>query len=397
MAHWQQLPPNPPFYALWDARLSTHETSCVDRVRGFCDDVIAPFAVESARSRLPLSKDVVRAWARIGMSGLQTPTELGGQGASYMTKIRVVHEMARRSFACAFSLNNSQSMVHMMATRAPAELREQYLPGLLRGELVASVALTEPSGGSDLAATRTRATKVQGGWRLDGEKAWVANATIADLMVVAAQTATGTQGVARFLVDMQAVGVERLGAHPVAAGHAVGAGGVRFDNVFVEDRCMLEEPGAGFKRAMEAINGARIHVAAMCVAAVEAALGTAARYCSERQAFGKSLLEHQGLRWRLVDVASQLEAANLLVYHGADLVNAGLPSTLPAAHAKKFAASIAVPSIEACMQAMGAQAMMEPVTLARQLAEIKMAAYADGTTEIQDERIGSQLLKHYGA
>jgi alkylation response protein AidB-like acyl-CoA dehydrogenase len=285
----------------------------------------------------------------------------------------------------------------MIATRASAEVRAQYLNGMLAGELVAAIALTEPGGGSDLAAVKTIARKSEGGWRLSGQKAWVTNATICDLMVVAAQTSSGTAGIARFVVDLKSKGVTVEAAYPVAAGHPVGLGGIRLDEVFVPDACLMDTPGAGFKLAMSNINGARTHVAAMCVATLEASLGIAVRYCSQRHAFGKPLLEHQGLRWKLAEIATRLEAANLLVFRATELFEREQDTTLAAAHAKKFAASIAVEGVEICMQSMGAQALLQASPLARHLGELKLAGYADGTTEIQDERIGSYLLKHYGS
>lgn len=383
-------------YDIWDECLSAKELDLVARAREFCQEVLIPFAQQAHLERLPMSKAMVRAWAATGLQGMQTPSEFGGQGASYLTKIRVVHELSRHSFAATFSLNNSHSMVNMLATQTSAEIREAYLPALLRGETVASVALTEPQGGSDLAATRTTAQRADGGWLIDGEKAWITNATISDLAVVTAQTGQGTKGIGRFLVDLNATGVQRTGAHAVEVGHAVGAGGLKFKQVWVPEHHLLEPPGEGFKRTMESINAARIHVAAMAVAALEHALQKAINYCSQRVAFGKPLIEQQGLRWQLAEVANHLEAANLLVFRGAQLIHQQQPAALVAAHAKKFATGVAIPGIEACMQSMGANAMLASAGLARQLAEIKMAGYADGTTEVQNERIGSLLQSCYG-
>jgi alkylation response protein AidB-like acyl-CoA dehydrogenase len=397
MASAAALPSTPPFYAIWEERLTEAERALQPMVRRFCEETVAHFAQEAVRSRSPMRKSFLREWAKLGMLGLQTPAELGGLGASYFARIRVVQQLARHSFACAFSLNNMQSMVLSIATKASPDVRERFLPGLLRGELVASVALTEPGGGSDLGAMKTVARRAPGGWVISGEKAWITNASIADLMVVAAQTGVGTAGISRFVVDMSSPGVSRTEPHPLAAGHPTGVGGVRFDGVFVPETCVMDRPGEGFRQSMEGINGARVHVAAMCVAALEAALGIAVRYGATRTAFGKQLLDHQGLRWNLVEVATQLEAANLLVLRGAELIHASQPSTLAAALAKKFCASLAIQGIESCMQSMGAQALLEECPLSRQLAELKMAAYADGTTEIQNERIGTYLLKHYGS
>ncbi|RYF37176.1 MAG: hypothetical protein EOO21_00015 [Comamonadaceae bacterium] len=388
------FPPKSSLYRGWDECLEADELRLVDRAREFSKDVLAPLLARGD-DNAALTKVTLKLWAQAGLQGMQTPKALNGHGASYMTKIRVVMEVARHSFSVAFALNNSHSMVHMVATRAPQAIRERYLEPLLKGDLVASVALTEPRGGSDLAAMQTHARKAEGGWLVNGSKSWVTNSTITDLVVVAAQTAEGTKGIGRFLIPMSTAGVSRLGAHELAAGGAAGSGAISFDNVFVPDANMLETPGEGFKKAMESINAARVHVAAMAVAVLEGALSQAVRYCSERHAFGKALLEHQGLRWQLVEVASQLEAANQLVFHAANIVQRGGDASLASAHAKKFASSVAVAGVEQCMQAMGAASLFKEAGLARQLAEVKAAAYADGSTEILNERIGSNLLKNY--
>lgn len=383
------------FYADWDALLTPHEVELVRRANSFCASELVPFAQRAHRTGEVLPKKLIQAWAALGLQGLQTPLELGGQGASYLAKIRVVQVLSRFAFAAAFSLNNSHSMVHMVATQTSDRLRDLYLGDLLSGKLVACIALTEHTGGSDLAATRTLAKKVDGGWVIDGEKAWITNATIADLAVVGAQTATGTAGIGRFLVPLSVPGVERLGPHAVDAGSASGVGGLKFSNVFVPEDHLLEAPGEGFKRSMAAINGARVHVAAMAASCLERALEVAVDYGLNRTVFGRSLMDHQGLRWHLVDVANDLDAANALVLRAAQLIHAGESAELAGAHAKKFATSRAIWGIEQCMQSMGANGLLRTHGLQRQLAEVKMASYADGTTEILNERIGSHLRRMY--
>lgn len=384
-----------PIYKAWDERLNSQELGLVKQAQTFSREVLVPL-LAAGHSNVPLSKTVIKQWASTGLQGMQTPRDLGGKGASYAAKIRVVMELARTSFSAAFALNNSHSMVQMVATRAPEAIRNLYLNDLLKGNLVASVALTEPTGGSDLGAMRTLARKTDGGWVINGVKSWITNSATTDLVVVAAQTSQGTRGIGRFIVPMDTSGVTRLEPHRLAAGGASGVGGISFNDVFVPDLNLLEGPGDGFKRAMEAINAARVHVAAMAVAVLEGALGQAVRYCQTRQAFGRALLEHQGLRWQLVEVATTLEAANLLVLHAAEIVQSEGDASVASAYAKKFATSVVVRGVEQCMQAIGAASMFEDVGLARQLAEVKMAAYADGTTEILNERIGISLVKSYG-
>lgn len=382
------------FYDVWDSRLTADETEHIRKIAAFADDHLLPLACDSA-SAAPIPRNVVGLWGQQGFPGLQSPVARGGLGASYFAKICMVQELARRSFACAFSLNNMQSLTLTIATHENQEVRDRYAAKLLRGELIASVGLTEPGGGSDLAAMKTCATKVQGGWILNGEKAWITNAAISDIAVVSAQTATGTKGIARFVVELNAEGVQRLPAHDVSTAHLIGLGGFTMTDHFVSDALVLDPPGAAFKKAMRSINGARVHVAAMCVAAAEACLRTAIRYSVQREAFGKRLLDHQGLKWQLVDVANTLEAANLLVYRGAEMVEAGQDATLAASHAKKFAAETAIHCIESCAQIFGARAASRLLPFSRQIAEVKLAAFADGTTEIQKERIGNYLESHY--
>lgn len=382
-------------YSLWNDTLTESEIKIVSDVSTFCSRHIAPLVEDSVHSKNHLPREIVKKWGSLGLPGLQTPVALGGLGASYMAKICMVQEIARYSFACAFSLNNMQSLVLSIATRASPQVRERYLPDLLTGNLIASVALTEPGGGSDLAAMTTSAVKVDGGWTLTGEKAWIGNAAFSDLAVVSAQAGSGTKGVGRFIVDLRAPGVERLPPHRVAAGHLAGLGGFRLKEYFVPDEYVMDPPGDAFKLAMQSINGARTHIAAMCVASAEVCLSTAIRYGSQRTTFGKRLLDHQGLRWQLANVANKVEAANLLVFHSATLIHEGKDATLAAAHAKKFAAEMAIPAIEACMQTAGANGTLADNPFSRHMAEIKLAAYADGTTEMQNERIGSFLEKHY--
>ena len=147
---------------------------------------------------------------------------------------------------------------------------------------------------------------------------------------------------------------------------------------------------------MRGITGARIHVAAMIAATVESALRLAVAHASARQAFGRPVLGHQGLRWSLVDVATQLEAARLLVERAAAIVEAGGDAQTEAAFAKKYAAEMALPAIAACMQAMGAEGLRAQHPMGRHMAAARIAAYVDGTTEMQNERIGATLATRYG-
>jgi alkylation response protein AidB-like acyl-CoA dehydrogenase len=179
-------------------------------------------------------------------------------------------------------------------------------------------------------------------------------------------------------------------------GAAIGACGVRLDRVRVAERDLFAPPGQAFKLALQGISAARVYVSAMACAVVETALQTAVAYAAERHSFARPLLDHQGLRWSLVDVAADLEAARLLTLQGAHAVARGDDAQIEAALAKKVSAEMAARSVTACMQAMGAVGLLPQYGFGRLMTSARIAAYVDGMTEMQNERIGAALFKRYG-
>ena len=380
-----------------NARLSDEERLLVEAATNFGQTDVAPHAAAWERDRRVPVQTLRRA-AALGLTGIQVPKPLGGQGAGFLAKLRIAEELSAHCMAFAFSLINTHNAAAKLARDGGPALRDRYLPRLLSGDLIGATALSEPGAGSDFAAIATMARKVDGGWRLDGEKAWITNAAVADLFIVYAQTdkAKRGRGIACFLVDAAAPGFDRRPPFQLLGGHAIGAGGFQLQDYFVADDAVIHPPGEAFKAALGSINGARTYVAAMCCGMLQAALRQALRYGAERQAFGQPLLGHQGIRWLLADVATDLEAARLLTYRAADLIEAGADAVLAASHAKKFAARIAVWRIADCIQAMGAAGLREEYGLGRHLNCAKIAHYVDGSTEIQNERIGALMLAAYG-
>jgi alkylation response protein AidB-like acyl-CoA dehydrogenase len=374
------------------------EQDAIARATDFAARVIEPNAARWDADGTALPPDVVREWAELGLNSLQVSTARGGGGGGYHCRLAVAEALAAHCFPSAFALNNMQGAVTRMEREGSAGQIARYLPRLMSGEIVCAPSLTEPGAGSDFGAITTRATRQRGGWVLDGEKAWITNGVIADQLVLYAQTdpGAGLRGIASFIVDLHAPGIERLPAEALAGGGAMGAAGVRLTGVHVPDGDLFAPPGQAFKRALVGITGARTHVAAMVCAMVESALRLAVRHAGSRHSFGRPLLAHQGLRWQLVDVATELEAARLLVARAADIIAADGDAQVAAAFAKKFAAEMATRSIAACMQAMGAEGLRTSHPFGRHLAAARIAAYVDGTTEIQNERIGAALPTRYG-
>lgn len=381
-----------------DKNLTTEEAALIDAAKAFRDRTVAPSAARWERERR-LPTEALREAATIGLTGIEVPRELGGQGARFSVKVRIAEELSEACMAFAFSLINTQNMAAKIARSGKPALRERYLSSLLRAERIGATALTEPGAGSDFAAIKTRAEKAPGGWRLTGEKAWITNAAAADLILTYAQTdpAQGGRGIAGFLVDASRPGFVRRPPFALMGGHAIGTGGFALENHFVADDEVLHPAGQGFKEALRLINGARTYVAAMCCGMLAGALKTALRYGAERHAFGKPLIEHQGLKWKLAEVATDLEAARLLAYKAAAIIDAGGDAMLAAAQAKQFTGRIIVERLSDCMQTMGAEGLREEHPIGRHIASGRIANYVDGTTEMQNERIGAVLMQYYAA
>lgn len=377
--------------------LTPAEAGLVETARSFAQRVIAPGAPKWEAEGSPLPRAVVAEWVALGLNTLQVSVERGGGGCSYQTKLLVARAVAAECFASAFALNNMQGAVTKMEREGSPDQVARYLPRLMSGEIIAAPSLSEPGAGSDFGAITTRASKVPGGWQLDGEKAWITNGAIADQLLLYAQTdpGAGLDGIASFIVDMQQPGAERLPAEDLIGGSAIGAAGVRLTAAFVPDEDVFAPPGQAFRRALTGITGARIHVSAMLCATVRSALSLAVSYAGTRHSFGRSLMKHQGLRWQLVDVATELEAAELLTSRAAELFEAGEDARVEAAFAKKFTAEMATRSVAACMQAMGAAGLRRTHPLGRHMAGVRIGAYVDGTTEMQNERIGAALATRY--
>lgn len=380
-----------------DGALTQREREMLERARRFARDTVAPNAARWERERrTPV--EALKAAAKEGLLGLEVPPAQGGFGGRYLLKLAIAEAMARADMAFTFSMVNTHNVAARLAQSTTAAHREVHAPALTRAEIFGATALSEPGAGSDFAAIRTAARKVEGGWRLKGEKGWITNAPIADLFITYAQTdeSAGWRGIASFLVDARHEGFGRREAYPLLGGHAIGAGGFTLDDYFVPDDDLLAGPGAAFKLAMQGVNGARVYVAAMCAGMLASSLEAALDYGSRRETFGKTLVEHQGLRWSLADVATDLEALRALTREAGRLIDEGGDAVLAAAHAKKFAGRVTLARIGDCIQAMGARGLAEELPLGRHLAAAKIAAFTDGSTEMMQERIGAGLTAAYG-
>lgn len=372
--------------------LTPDETALLDRAAAFTEATVRPSAAKWERERRQ-PVEALREAAALGLLRLEALAAQGGLGQRYLVKLALCEEMSRADMAFTFSMVNTQNVAARLAFSPNAHHRDTHVPALMSGSIFGATALSEPGAGSDFSSIRTSARKVDGGWRLDGEKGWITNASIADLFITYVQTdpSAGWRGIACFLVDARKSGFTRRPAYDLMGGHAIGAGGFALENYIASEGDMLAPPGEAFKLAMKGVNGARVYVAAMCAGLLADALEKALAYGASRETFGKRLLDHQGLNWSLGDVANDLEALRALTAHAGQLIDADGDAVMAAAHAKKFAGRVTLPRIADCIQAMGANGLREEHGLGRHLACAKIAAYTDGSTEIMNERIGAGL------
>ena len=375
----------------FDARLARIELDLVQKAREFARqhlDVTGPVSSSSHRRLLQEA-------CRSGLAGMEVPVEFGGASASFSTRMRVCEELALHHAGFAFSLVNHHNVVSRIAQSGGSEVQRELIAAMLDGSRIGCTAMTEPQSGSDFSAMQTGAVPTQDGWVLSGAKAWITNASLADVFLVYAQTDAekGADGVAGFIVLAEDIGFQRGQPYSASGIEGMAVGQFTLANCAVPNERLLYPPGEGFRAAMRGVNQARVHVAAMNAAMLETALAASLSYASNRQAFGKSVIEFQGLGWSLANVATHLQSMRLLAYAAANAIDAREDAQAMAAMAKKYANDTTMQGISTCMQAMGAHGITEEARLGSLLAWAKAFCYTDGTPEMMNERIVRHMCK----
>ena len=374
--------------------LTPAEQRAVESAQGFVARHVAPNAQAWDRGSAD-TREVLQHAAEAGLLSLEVPVEHGGQGLSFGCKWRVAEVLAAADFGLAMSVINTHNVANHLARAALAHVARRYVPALLAGQRTGCTALTEPGAGSDFAAITTRATPAGGGWQIDGQKAWIVNATHADVVVVYAQTepSNGARGIAAFVLDGTRPGFLRSAPMDSHASPGIDAGGFVLQAYRATADELLHPPGQAFKAALASINGARIYVAAMCCGMVAECLRVASAHGLQRHTFGVPLHEHQGWRWSLADAAIDLAAARLLIEDAAARIDQGADAQTRAAQAKVFATRMAGRHISALMHAMGAEGLRGQHPFLRHLSAAQVATLVDGSTEMLLERVAKDLRK----
>ena len=374
------------------------ERALLDRTRAFARDSVAPQAARWERERR-IGHEALDEAVAIGLTRLQVPAAFGGLDLSFSCKAAVTEVLAGADFGFAMSLVNTHNVAAKLARDATPAVAARYLPDLIAARRLGCTALTEPGAGSDFGAITTSATRVGGGWRIDGAKAWITNAALADVVVLFAQTQPGSggSGIACFVVDGRRAGFVREPAFALGGQHSIGTGGFRLDGYVAQDDELVHPSGQAFKAALGSINGARTYIAAMCCGMVGAALQVVLDHGRQRHSFGQPLAAHQGWRWRLAEASAELAGCRAMVAQAAALIDAGqaagYEAQLAAAQAKLLATRMAERQLPALAQLMGAEGLREQHPFSRHLLGARVAGLVDGSTEMLLERIAAVMQR----
>jgi alkylation response protein AidB-like acyl-CoA dehydrogenase len=352
-------------------------------------------AVADAGAAGELNRPLLAALADHDLLPHLFPASMGGsrEGDASALDLCVLREgLAQRSTAAETALALQGLGAYPIVQSGTDEVAARWIPEVAQGRAVAAFALTEPEAGSDAAALSLAAKPDGDGWRLTGEKKWISNAPHADVYSVFARTSDqpGSSGVTGFVVagDSPGLGGESL---ELVAPHAIGT--VTFDDVYVGAEAVLGAVGEGFKVAMRTLDLFRPSVGAFAVGMAQAALDAALEYARRREAFGRELRQFQAISQQLADMATQIEAAKLLVYSAASRYDAGESVTRHSAMAKLFATEMAQKVIDAAIQIHGARALERGHLLEELYREVRATRIYEGTSEIQREIITRELYR----
>lgn len=360
----------------------------LDRVRRFAADALAPAAPNWAMGAQPNPELFVAAAAQ-GLMGIEVPASAGGQALPFAVKAKACEILAAVDFGFAMSVVNTHNVAKRLCLSASPAIVERVVPQLLSGRASACTALTEPGAGSDLARIATRAERTADGWSLTGEKSWIVNGRHAGFAIVFAQCHEpgDMAGIATFLVDLNAQGVERYAQDSPLPQTSIGSGGFRLNSVALPADSLVQPAGEALRAILQEINGARAYVAAMCCGMLSAALDEVTAYGEERRTFGKVLADHQAWRGTLARAQTDLAAAAALTAQAVAHVSSGDDAQLVAAEAKIFAVDACQRHLPMLLHAMGAAGLDPRSCVVRHLTAAPIAALTDGANSLLTDRV----------
>jgi alkylation response protein AidB-like acyl-CoA dehydrogenase len=382
-----------------EAQLSEVQSMIRDTVRELARKEFLPRAAALDESG-EFPRENFRKLAELGLTGIPIPEEYGGAGADTLSMAIALEEIARACGSTCLTLAAHTSLgtmpIYLFGSEA---LKRKYVPSNARGETIGSYGLTEPGAGSDSGGTQTTATPTAGGWKINGSKMFMTNASVSSVMTVTAVTDKDLEKHSRisaFVIDSKTPGVTVAKKEDKLGCRASDTCYVTFEDVVVPESNLLGERGQGWKYFMEILDAGRIGIGAMALGLAEGAFDKALEYARERKTFGKAIGAHQGVAFMLADMKVEIEAARNLIYHAARLKDAGLPFALEAAMAKLFSSEMAMRVTRNAIQVLGGYGYMTEYGVERYYRDAKICEIGEGTSEIQRLVISRHLLGKMG-
>ena len=368
-----------------------------DMVRSFAETEVAPSARERDEEERFDRALMYDRLGELGLTGIVFPEEYGGAGADYISYAIAVEELSRVCGSTGVTLSAHLSLcanpIYMFGTE---EQKQKFLVPLAKGEKLGAFGLTEPSAGSDAGGTKTTATRDGSDWILNGSKIFITNAGDAETYVVLARsdkTAEKHRGISAFIVEKGTPGFSfgkkeaKMGIRSSPTMELV------FENCRIPGDNLLGQEGQGFKVAMKTLDGGRIGIAAQALGIAQGALDAALAYTKDREQFNKSIATFQGVSFQLADMATQIEAARLLIYNAAYRASAGLSYSQESAMAKLFASETAMRVTTQSVQLHGGYGYTREFPVERMMRDAKITEIYEGTSEVQRVVIGATLTR----
>jgi butyryl-CoA dehydrogenase len=364
-------------------------------IRDFAETQIAPgAAARDEAARFPT--ELIPKMAELGLFGIMIPQEYGGAGLDTLSAAIIGEELARVDAAIALIVASHNSLCAAHILNFGSEMQKQkYLPSLARGEKLGAWALTEPGSGSDAAALKTRATLEGEHWVLSGEKQFITQGSTAGVYVIMTSTepSQGKRGISAFIAEGGTAGL-RVGKIENKLGvRASDTVAVQIEDARVPKANLLGQLNGSFDDVLKVLQGGRVGIGAMAVGIAQGAFEESIKYARMRKQFGKPIAEFEAIQWMLADMATEIDAARLLVYRAAQLKDRGMPFVTAASEAKLYAAETAMRATTKAIQIHGGYGYIKDYPVERYFRDAKICEIGEGTSEIQRMIIAKELLR----
>lgn len=375
-----------------DFSFSPEHEAVRDTVRRLCREELAPL-VAPAEETETFPKQVFKRWAELGLFGVRYPEADGGSGLDKISDCIVREELSylSQAFATSWSAHSHLGIWPIWKIGTPTQ-KQRYFEPALSGEKISGFGLSEPDGGSNIRAMKTRADKVPGGWKLNGSKLYITNAPFADFLLVAARTCAELkpEAISLFIVDLPNRGfdIHKLRKEGIRASET---GLIHIEDAFVPDECLLGEVTGTYPVILECLSENRVGVAANALGMARAALDAAQSYANDRVVANKRIGDYQAIAHKLADMAAQIESAKWMVYYGAWRVDQGNLDTATAAKVKLIATETAVQVSEQAIRILGGAGIMSEYPVSRIHRDALVYVIGEGTSDIQRNIIARQM------